>query len=141
MKTQQPAFVQEPSEPAFAVLTHKSGATPIAPPFSARIRAILTAPEVRVPAMVTEMIQRQAEFTKRQGNSEALTAELIATVQHLDSLALAKEWSQRKLAAKLGLCPRTWRRIRSLSVNPADWLPKVRTAMCQLKPDFEFSSI
>ncbi len=114
---------------ASALLTHPSGAKRFAPPLGARIRASLASSEVRIPAILTDSIQRQAGFTRQQAASNALAAELATAVQGAESLAQEAQWTQRKLAAKLGLCPRTWRRIRSLEVNPADWLPKIHSTI------------
>jgi len=136
MKTPKYGFGQDARKPPSAVLTPKSGATPVAPPFSAQIRAILKSSEVRIPAILTASIQRQARFTQQQAASNALAAELAVAVQGAESLGQEGKWSQRKLAAKLGFCPRTWRRIRSLKVNPADWLPKIHSAIPRLKPPF-----
>lgn len=136
MKTRKSDFAQAPGKPASAVFTRESGANACAPPLRARIRASLMSAEVRIPSILASLIQRQSEFTRQQRNSKALAAELTAAVQSAESLAQTEEWSQRKLAAKLGLCPRTWRRIRSLKVNPADWLPKIRSAIPRLKPQF-----
>jgi hypothetical protein len=135
-KTRKSDFAQAPGKPASAVFTQRSGANVFAPPLRARIRASLATGEVRIPAILANLIQRQSEFTRQQSNSKALAAELTAAVQRVESLAQAEEWSQRKLASNLGLCPRTWRRIRSLKVNPADWLPKIRSAIPRLKPQF-----
>ena len=134
IKTPKYGFGQDARKPASAVLTPKSGATPLAPPFSAQIRAILKSSEVRIPSILTDSIQRQAEFTRQQAAGEALAAELHEVIQRLDSVAKDENWSQRKLAAKLGLCPRTWRRIRSLDANLAAWLPKIHSAIPRLKP-------
>jgi len=136
LKTRKSDFTQTPGKPASAVLTPKSGATPLAPPFSAQIRAILKSSEVRIPAILTAHVQRQAKFTRQQAAGKALAAELAVAVQGAESLGQEGKWSQRKLAAKLGFCPRTWRRIRSLKVKAADWLPKIRPAILHLKPQF-----
>jgi len=136
LKTRKSDFTQTPGKPASALLTHPSGAKRFAPPLGARIRASLASSEVRIPAILTAHIQRQARFTRQQAAGNALAAELAAAVQGAESLGQEGKWSQRKLAAKLGLCPRTWRRIRSLKVNAADWLPKIRSAIPHLKPQF-----
>lgn len=128
-------------KPASALLTRPSGAKRFAPPLGARIRASLARSEPQIPAILTDSIQRQAEFTRQQAAGNALAVELAAAVQGAESLAQEAKWSQRKLAAKLGLCPRTWRRIRSLKVNPADWLPKIHSAIPRLKAGFNFSLI
>jgi hypothetical protein len=91
---------------------------------------------VRIPAILTDSIQRQAGFTRQQAAGNALAAELHEVIQRLDSVAKDEDLSQRKLAAKLGLCPRTWRRIRSRNANPADWLPKIYSAIPRLNPRF-----
>jgi hypothetical protein len=138
-KTRQtlPCPVQEPKQalkPAAAVPSPASGANAFAPPLSARIRASLTAAEVRIPAVLVSLIQRQADFSGCQRKTRALAEELAASVQCAESLARERDWSQRRLAARLGFCPRTWRRIKNLNVNPEDWLQRLRAALSRLRP-------
>jgi septal ring factor EnvC (AmiA/AmiB activator) len=112
-----------------------SGANRFAPGLRARIRAALAQSKARIPAIIAEQIARQAEFSRKQARASSLETDLRSEIQQLQSLAEKQKWSERKLAAKLGFCPRTWRRVRDLNVNPADWLSRLRKALARLNPE------
>lgn len=131
-------FALERRKPASAVFARPSGASPFAPPLRARIGLLLSQSKVRIPSILTNSIRRQSEFTHKRAAADALANELTVAVQCAESLAQEENWSQRKLAAKLSFCPRTWRRIQNLNVNPADWLPKIRHSLSRLKPGLTF---
>ena len=81
---------------------------------------------------MTATIQRQAAFARQQAASRAAAVQLADAVQAAESVARNENWSQRRLAAKLGFDPRTWRRMRNLALNAAVWLPKLRPAVAAL---------
>ena len=121
--------VQGAAFPASARLTLKSGATPLAPPLAAQIRAVLNRAEPRLPAITQAHIARQRAFNEKQAAWPALQSAIRTVLDYAER----QKWSHRKLAAKIGLCPRTWRRIRAGKVNADLWLPKIQAATSSLK--------
>jgi len=120
------------SSPPSAASEPASEANRFAPPLRARIRASLMKSGVRIPAIVAFHIREQQALIDSNRSSAAARADLERAVFILMEKARDENWSQRKLAKKVGFCPRTWRRIRESRVNPAVWLPKLRPALAKL---------
>ena len=45
--------------------------------------------------------------------------------------AESEQWSQRKLAGKIGIPETTFRRLRAQQVDPFAWLPKIEAAVAR----------
>ena len=59
----------------------------------------------------------------------AAVAALAGAVARLQAHAESQEWSQRKLAARVGLSWGGWLRCRAGVVSPRAWLPRLAAAM------------
>jgi hypothetical protein len=76
-----------------------------------------------------ELVSRLIQNTEKQRQRDSVSKELKTSVNQLLTHAETLRLSQRKLAARIGLTFRTWRRIRDGHANPLTWLPTIRTAL------------
>ena len=69
---------------------------------------------------------------KRTQKKQTAFLRLNESLVKLLARAETEEWSQRKLAEKIGIPETTFRRIRANQVNPFVWLPKIESAAFRL---------
>jgi ribosome-binding protein aMBF1 (putative translation factor) len=79
------------------------------------------------------MFRRKQRKEKVEQAKRVAFLTLDGLVRQLLAKAEQEDWSQRKLAAKIGITPRTFRRIRAGQVHPSTWLPKIESAVFRLK--------
>lgn len=117
-----------------AVLTRPSGPDGNGPGCSAAIRAALNPPNPPKLKFLAKLIGEQLAFDARQASQLTESSELSQLVGALQSKAGAEEWSERKLAAEVGLPRITWQRLcRSRDVDTSKWLPRLRHAARRLQ--------
>lgn len=72
--------------------------------------------------------RRQRRDEKRRQAQDRLSS----SISRLIAKAEAEQWSQRQLAAKIGVPETTFRRIRDQKVHPLTWLPRIEAALARL---------
>jgi hypothetical protein len=120
------------AHPASAVLSRPSGPNRNGPGCSARMAAVLASSNQSKLTWLAKLITEQQQFNDRQAVIQNATGEVAFVVAALQAKAEAEEWSERKLAAKVGLPRTTWQRVCSGGVPAPEWLPKLREACTRL---------
>jgi len=126
-----------PLEPASAVLSRASGPDANGPLPSARLAAILAPANPPKLKFLDKLIAEQKEYDASRVRALTDSEEFSQLIRALNFAAELREWSQRRLAAKIGLPKSTWQRVCQANVNPAEWLPRLRTAAARLRTNVE----
>ena len=120
--------------PAAAMMTPKSAADGFAAGLRAGIRRALDVSRVPNSGFVARQIAIHREFQTRQTKKSTIATQLKEVCIALEGVAEAESWSGRKLAAKIGITDRTWRRIKSGHADGASYLPWLEAAVARLQP-------
>ena len=99
----------------------------------ARLTQILAPSHTPNLKLLDKLIAEQRAHDASRQNLLTDSAELSKVIAVLQSKAKAEEWSQRELAAKVGLSKSTWHRICKGHVAPAEYLPRLRSAAARLQ--------
>lgn len=118
--------------PVSAVLTPESAADGFAAGLRRGIRRALDVSRIPESQFVNRQIAIHREFQSRQTKKSTIATQLKEVCIRLEGVAEAERWSGRKLAAKIGITDRTWRRIKSGHVDGADYLPWLEAAVARL---------
>jgi ribosome-binding protein aMBF1 (putative translation factor) len=81
---------------------------------------------------VARQIAIHQEFAARQAAKTTVATRLQTALNRLEEIAATEDWSQRKLAAKLGFRESTFRLIKSGHADSNHWLPKLEAAVRRL---------
>lgn len=83
---------------------------------------------------VARHIAIHQEFNSRQQTKVTISNRLQRMLDQLKDIAETNHWSQRKLADKVGISDRTLRRLKNGQSEPAEYLPKLESAVTRLQP-------
>ena len=92
----------------------------------ARIRTALA------PIPAIRWVSEQVVRSQRDRNARQLADQFLILVARLTAFRQRAGISDRKLAERMGMPSRTWRRILGGAVNPAAWLSRLQVAVQQL---------
>lgn len=130
MKNRKPHF--RPGAPASALVTLATAPNAVARPSGARVALKITESEAARCGLLDRWQAAMQRRRKREQKIKQVLALLNGFISRLLAKAKTEEWSQRELAAKIGIPETTFRRIRGHAVNPLVWLPKIEAAAARL---------
>jgi hypothetical protein len=119
-------------KPISAPTTLTTAPKAVAQPQRTRVTFRLTeleAEKCRLGARWRAAMERRLKFNVRMVQARFILNEAIAV---LLAKAAAEQWSQRQLAARIGIPETTFRRIRDQQVDAMVWLPKVSAALARI---------
>lgn len=127
------AISQDAPGAASAVMSRKNARGVVAQPSRRSVRLCITESEA---AKIGILDRWQAAWQRKAGRAaqkQAVSNRLQNVLKQLSELAQVEKWSQRKLAAKIGLPESTLRDLRKgQSAEPAAMIPKLESALARL---------
>lgn len=119
-------------KPPSAPITPATAPKAVAQPLGARVTFRLTGSEAAKFGLLDRWRAAVERRRQREAQKRAALVQFAETVSSLLAKAAAAQWSQRQLAAKIGIPETTFRRIKNQKVKPLVWLPKVEAALASL---------
>ena len=124
-----PAIAPDAPGAASGVLPLSVGPNELGQPFQALARLAITQAQAAKLGLEASWHAAHRRQQARLEKKTAAVAALAGAVARLQAHAESQEWSQRKLAARVGLSWGGWLRCRAGVVSPRAWLPRLAAAM------------
>lgn len=120
-------------KPTSAFITRKNAREAVAQPSRRSLRLCVTESEAAKIGILDRWQAAWQRKASRAAQKQAVARQLQDALMNLSALASAKDWSQRKLAAKISLPESTLRDLRNgRSSNPAAMIHKLESAFVRL---------
>jgi DNA-binding XRE family transcriptional regulator len=121
---------------ASAMLTPKNAHDVLCAGLNAGIRRVLDVSRVPKSGFVARQIAIHGEFQSRQAVESTVATRLQTALNRLEEVAVLRDWSQTKLAKRVGIKESTFRKVKMGRADSALWLPKLEAAVARLaKPE------
>lgn len=126
------ALANLPQNPASAVMARRTAHDACAQPSRRSVRLSITESQAAKIGLSARWQAAWDRKLRRDSQKAIVSHRLQDALNQLDAIAESEEWSQRKLAAKVGLPESTLRKIKSGRADSAIWLPRIQAAASKL---------